>query len=226
MGGTIASDFHLFDLRSAGVINYKQFTSDRVERGQHVSNFCEELLKCTVDGFSREGPVVKFSLGSEHATQVLSIDANNDFTPVEFTIRARHDPSLTSSKVVWKSQSGVFVPTAFSMELHAPQLYENIRYDYQFVWSNVNEQVPADLFDFRTFSDVWDEVPAVDKRQPNNPTIGKWSNGRFTKVTAAGGVNLYSPTSGPILRWLLIGNGVVIGGFAILWFAHYRKGRQ
>ncbi|HET6325585.1 MAG TPA: hypothetical protein VFG04_12980 [Planctomycetaceae bacterium] len=176
-GGLVESRHHLFDLRSCGVIDYRQFQSGAPAHGEKIEEVFNRLSQHTIQAVRKNDDIVTLSLVSEEATHRLAIDTKNGFTAVEYIVELRHDRAVSKSRVTWKQAGNVWVPKTFSIEFDAPRAGRYSRYDFEFTWNHVNELVDRSYFDYKSFTDVWDDVVVVDGRRPDFPRLGVWKNG-------------------------------------------------
>jgi hypothetical protein len=179
MGAFVARRHHVFDLRGCGLVDYRQFTSGALDKGEQVGDAAAELLRYDVKRVSQKENLTTLTLESSNQTHRLVIDANHGLTPVEYVVKSTRNHATSTSEVTWRSVANVWVPTTFSIKFDFPEFGRFTCYEFAFDWTQVNTKVDPDYFDFKTFADVRDDVFVVDMRQPNLPVLGKWINGCF-----------------------------------------------
>jgi hypothetical protein len=179
MGGLVARQHHVFDLRGCGLVDNRQFMSGALERGEQVGDAAAELLRCDVKRVSQKQNLTTLILESSNQTHRLVIDANHGLTPVEYVVTSTLNRATSKSQVTWRSVANVWVPTTFSITFDFPDVGRFSCYEFAFDWTQVNAKVDPDYFDFKTFTDVRDNVFVVDMRQPNLPVLGEWIKGCF-----------------------------------------------
>jgi hypothetical protein len=177
MGGSVKRQHHMFDLRGCGLVDYRQFTSGALENGEQVGDAAAQLLRYDVKRVSQKQNLTTLILESSGQTHRLVIDANHGLTPVEYVVTSAHNHATSTSEATWKSVANVWVPTTFSIKFDLPEIGRFSCYEFAFDWTQVNAKVDPDYFDFKTFTDVRDNVFVVDMRQPNLPVLGEWIKG-------------------------------------------------
>jgi hypothetical protein len=229
MGGHLAGTYHMFDLRACGIIDYSAFRSGALEQGQSIVSQCLRLDR-RADSIREHNGVTTITWETDHGIKTLSVDTRNGYTPLLYDLVSKNGSSSSLSTVKWKPLGDTWVPTIFTIELKLKSGRHD-RYECQFEWSHVNETIDRKYFDFRSFPDVWDQVVAIDKRQPDLPTVGEWAGGQFvaaiTGGTRAGGLPQASGRARhTMLLWLLVANLLVAVLITVTWVYRARGQRK
>jgi hypothetical protein len=156
----------------------------------------------------------------------LWIDESRGFTPVRYECRDRRPSqgaaldapwpaALSTNELTWQEFSGVWVPTAMSLENHGARRGRE-RFDLTFDWEVVNGPVPAKYFDPVSFNAPGD-WRVIDERLGRPIGLGK-VDAVFPPRTPMAAA---SP-SGPIAFWIILIVGATAAVLLMLFFTRRR----
>lgn len=181
MGGLVAAMHHLIDLRSCGLMTYREFRSGAFEKGTNVADYCKALLELPVSDVTEKDGLAVITARTEHADYRLTIDTKRRHSPVEYRMSWKKGPGNSAdgsqiSRVEWHDVSGVRVPKACTIEFHFNQPGEEIhnRCHFEYDWQNVNEPIAPSYFDYKSFTGIPLGAGVVDMRKQPIRTIGVW----------------------------------------------------
>jgi len=182
MGGSIASNHYLIDVRACGLMNRRQFHSGEFDRDQTVADLGNNLLKLDVVSVTENDGLAVIALHGDHIDHRLVIDVKHQYCPVEYTINnwkggGNSSDHVHTSRVEWREVAGVMVPKAFVIEFDWPEERERARYRFYYNWSSVNQPVGQEYFDLRSVPDIPVNTKVIDTRAgvQKPVTIGVWT---------------------------------------------------
>lgn len=204
----------LFDIRAAGLSNFEQF-----QNGTSLREVIDALIR-DMTTYHVEGDILRLEGGQpEYGIEVIVVlDVARNYLPLSLKTVAEGSGTVMSTRAEWEEQNETWVPVSLFVELVEPWedklSYE--RFEYNFEWSHVNEDMPLRFFSYEDFPDVENGVRVVDRRGQEPRLVGIWQDGN---VMQAATKPLYAdaPISSPGLsKWVWL-NLALILLFFIAW---------
>jgi len=163
LGRDLARSHHFFDIRACGLLDYAQFSSAGMPASKFVGDYCAVLQRLSVVSVTKTiGKTLV--LQDKKWTRQLTIDTANGFCAVDYIVVSRDEPpTLSVSQVKWKRVSDVWVPKSLFIR-HVEPDGSQIRYAFEYTWESVNKPLDASYFDYKSFTDIPDDVRVTDTR--------------------------------------------------------------
>ncbi len=161
-GGDLARSHHFFDIRACGLLDYSQFSSAGMPSSKFVGDYCARLQRLPIVSVTKVlGKQIFWQ--DKKWTRQLTIDTDNGFCAVDYIVVSRDETTLSVSQVKWKSVSEVWVPKSLSIR-HVEPDGSVITYNLEYTWESVNKPLDASYFDYKSFTDIPDDVRVTDSR--------------------------------------------------------------
>jgi hypothetical protein len=223
LGGT-RELYHVIDLRSLGLIDYWDFHGmEPVLIYDSLPTIDESSLLCPLDSviaymaprrflkFHRDGDLTTIEWNSHK----LTIDERKGFTPVEYVTTAWHKEASGhsfQSRTDWEEVNGVWVPVKAMIEAKDDRNGGEIgRYVLDLEWTRLNEEIPEELFDYRSFTNVDEGVYVIDDRGPEAKILGEWYDGEVKSEFEQ------NPSRKAVNWWLIVGSAALLIAMLVVW---------
>lgn len=169
------------DPRACGLIHRTSLDFWGISRGEPLKFHGDQLRSLEVRKVSDEGGLIQVEMSDPLSIVMLTVDAGKGYRPVRLVRASKPDlPAGNAnvrieSQVTWVEVGRVWVPKTFRwMSRVVGQKWPVQDLTIEFRWSQVNQRIDYDVFEFHSLEVVQRGATVVERRGLTPKVMGLW----------------------------------------------------